>query len=157
MTKILMVCLGNICRSPLAEGILRHQLNEAGMTGIEIDSAGTSGWHTGEHPDRRSILNARSHGVDISKLVSRQFRHEDFDRFDRIYVMDASNYRDVISMARTELHRQKVEFLLNVKWPGKNMAVPDPYYGGEDGFENVFRLLEEACKAIVDELRNSQY
>lgn len=155
MTKILMVCLGNICRSPLAEGVLRHKLNEAGIEDVTVDSAGTSGWHAGEHPDRRSMLNAKTHGVDISKLVSRQFTIRDFDAFDRIYVMDSSNFRDVTAMARTDAHREKVELLLNVKWPGKNMAVPDPYYSGEDGFETVFRLVEEACAVIVDELNKN--
>ncbi len=151
--KILMVCLGNICRSPLAEGVLRHKLEEAGIAGVHVDSAGTSDWHAGEHPDRRSMENAAAHGVDISKLVSRQFVTDDFDRFDRIYVMDSSNYRDVMALARHAEDEKKVALLLNMKWPGKNMAVPDPYFGGEDGFEKVFCLVEEACLAIVGDIR----
>lgn len=152
-----MVCLGNICRSPLAEGILRYKLEEAGLSQILVDSAGTSGWHSGEHPDSRSVRNAKSHGVNISKLVSRKFTVNDFEDFDRIYVMDASNYRDVMTMAATDEQKAKIEFLLNEKWPGKNMAVPDPYYSGEDGFEKVFRLVEEACDSIVDKLKNENH
>lgn len=144
-----MVCLGNICRSPLAEGVMRHKLQQAGLGHIRVDSAGTSGWHSGENPDARSVENARLHGVDISKLISRKFHRGDFDAFDMIYVMDASNYRDVTSLARNDAERAKVDFLLNASWPGKNMAVPDPYYGGSDGFEKVFQLVETACDAIV--------
>lgn len=152
--KVLMVCLGNICRSPLAEGVLRHKLKEAGVTDVIVDSAGTSGYHAGEHPDTRSARNAKSHGVDISKLVSRQFIMDDFEEFDRIYVMDSSNYQNVIALAQTKEHELKVDHLLNAKWPGKNIAVPDPYFGGDDGFENVFRLVEQACEAIVEEIKN---
>jgi protein-tyrosine phosphatase len=152
MTKILMVCLGNICRSPLAEGVLRHHLTKRSLQHIEVDSAGTSSWHAGENPDSRSVQNAKQHGVDISKLVSRQFTAADFERFDRIYVMDASNYRDVIQLAKSDAHREKVSFVLDTIFPGENRAVPDPYYGGEEGFENVFRLLEKAALAICDQL-----
>jgi protein-tyrosine phosphatase len=155
-TRILMVCLGNICRSPLAEGILRHKLQEAGITDVEVDSAGTSGWHSGENPDKRSVQNARAHGIDISKLVSRQFTHTDFDTFDLIFVMDSSNHRDVIALARTDADKRKVELLLNKKWPGKNKAVPDPYFGGENGFEEVFHLVSDACDAVVEELKSSR-
>ncbi|HEU4718839.1 MAG TPA: low molecular weight protein-tyrosine-phosphatase [Bacteroidia bacterium] len=153
MTRILMVCLGNICRSPLAEGILRKRIDEAGLTNVEVDSAGTSGWHEGEHPDHRSVHNARRHDVDISTLVSRKFSVADFERFDRIYVMDSSNYRDVTALAKNEIHLAKVDFLLNCKWPGKNMAVPDPYYSGAEGFETVFHLVNEACLALVGSLQ----
>jgi protein-tyrosine phosphatase len=156
MKTILMVCLGNICRSPLAEGILRHKLEEAGLKNIRVDSAGTSSYHIGEHPDKRSIQNAKSHGIDISKLCARQFTVDDFDKFDRIFVMDSSNYRNVISLARNKSDEEKVELLLNKKWPGKNSAVPDPYYEGPDGFEIVFNLVEEACNEIVKELRDEK-
>ncbi|HLG02888.1 MAG TPA: low molecular weight protein-tyrosine-phosphatase [Bacteroidia bacterium] len=152
--KILMVCLGNICRSPLAEGILRHKLLEAGIKNVLVDSAGTSGWHAGQNPDQRSMENARSHGIDISKLVARPFTKKDFEEFDYIFVMDSSNYREVISLAKTDRHRHKVEFLLNKKWPGKNRAVPDPYFGGEAGFEQVFQLVSQACEAIVQDLKS---
>ncbi|HET6990824.1 MAG TPA: low molecular weight protein-tyrosine-phosphatase, partial [Bacteroidia bacterium] len=115
-------------------------------------SAGTASYHVGAHPDQRSIKNARSHGFDISGLRARKFTIGDFDRFDHIYVMDSSNYRDVISLARNKSDEEKVELLLNKKWPGKNMAVPDPYYEGPDGFETVFRLVEQACAEIVKEV-----
>lgn len=151
--KILMVCLGNICRSPLAEGILRKKLDEAGITYVEVDSAGTSGYHSGENPDRRSVSNARKNGVDISKLISRKFTVVDFDRFDRIYVMDHSNYSYVIALAQHDTHREKVDLLLNVSHPGKNKPVPDPWYGGDEGFQLVFNLVDEACEKLVVELK----
>ena len=148
-----MVCLGNICRSPLAEGVLRHKLFQAGIKNVTVDSAGTSGWHAGEHPDARSIKNAKSHEIDISKLVARQFNASDFNRFDFIYVMDSSNFRDVISLAGNKSDKEKVDLLLNAKWPEKNLSVPDPYSGGEEGFEKVFRLVDEACDAIVEKIK----
>lgn len=151
--RILMVCLGNICRSPLAEGILRKKLSDADVPGIEVDSAGTSGHHAGENPDPRSVRNARKNGVDISGIVSRKFRVEDFDRFDRIFVMDHSNYKDVMAMARTPIHRDKVQLLLNCAHPGKNKAVPDPWYGGDEGFQEVFELVECACDALVEAIK----
>lgn len=151
--KILMVCLGNICRSPLAEGILRKKLNENRITWVKVDSAGTSGYHSGENPDRRSITNARKNGVDISSLISRKFSTADFDRFDRIYVMDHSNYSDVLALAQSEDHRNKVELFLNVSAPGKNRAVPDPWSGGEEGFQMVFDLVNANCDALVIELQ----
>ena len=144
----LMVCLGNICRSPLAEGILRNKLERLNLD-ITIDSAGTSNYHIGQHPDNRTILNAKQHGIDISKLKGRQFQVEDFDKFDTIFVMDSSNYSDVISLARDENDKGKVEMILNRVYPNSNMAVPDPYFGGEQGFETVFILLEKACEAIA--------
>lgn len=149
MTRILMVCLGNICRSPLAEGIMRQKLFEHGIKGVEVDSAGMSDYHVGDHPDQRSARNAKQHGVDISKLVARQFTVADFDAFDRIYVMDASNYGNVTALARHAADETKVDFVLNAIWPGENRAVPDPYYGGEQGFENVFQLLDKACTIIA--------
>ncbi len=150
-----MVCLGNICRSPLAEGILRDKAEKLGLD-IYIDSAGTSNYHIGEHPDSRTIANARKHGVDVSHLKGRQFTVADFDAFDRIFVMDASNYSDVIALARNEADKNKVEMILNRLHPGSNMPVPDPYFGGEQGFENVFILLEQACDVIAKSLLVSQ-
>lgn len=152
--KILMVCLGNICRSPLAEGILRFHLQKAGIDHVKVDSAGTSGWHNGEHPDTRSIKNAKQNGVDISRLVSRKFIPEDFEVFDRIFVMDQSNLRDVLALAASEAHSSKVEMLLNCSQPGSNRAVPDPYYGGENGFQEVFDLVNEACIAVVKQIQS---
>ncbi|HSH66453.1 MAG TPA: low molecular weight protein-tyrosine-phosphatase [Bacteroidia bacterium] len=154
MTKILMVCLGNICRSPLAEGILRHKAEKANLN-IFIDSAGTSNYHIGEHPDKRTVLNAKQHQIDVSRLCARQFTTPDFDKFDHIYVMDSSNYADVIALARHTRDKRKVELILNLVYPNSNMSVPDPYFGGEQGFENVFILLDKACDVIVESLKNS--
>ncbi|MDN3550960.1 low molecular weight protein-tyrosine-phosphatase [Mucilaginibacter aquaedulcis] len=142
--KILMVCLGNICRSPLAEGVMQHLASEAGLD-WQVDSAGTGGWHVGEGPDRRSTRTARNHGIDISKQVCRQFRTNDFDRFDHIFVMDKNNLTDVISLARNDQDIQKVKLLLGDK------VVPDPYYD-DNQFEPVFELIEGGCKDIIREL-----
>lgn len=152
MTKILMVCLGNICRSPLAEGVLRYKAEKANLN-LTIDSAGTSNYHIGEHPDKRTILNARQHEIDVSKICARQFNVSDFDEFDYIFVMDSSNYADVLSLARSEKDRRKVELILNRVYPNSNMSVPDPYFGGEQGFENVFILLDKACEVIIESLK----
>ena|SRR6218665_565765 len=153
MTKILMVCLGNICRSPLAEGILRNKAEKLNLN-IEIDSAGTSNYHTGQNPDKRTIQNALQHKIDVSKLKARQFSVHDYDRFDHIFVMDSSNYSDVAALARNEKDLQKVELILNRVYPNSNMSVPDPYFGGEQGFENVFILLDKACDVIAGSINN---
>ncbi|MFK7001079.1 low molecular weight protein-tyrosine-phosphatase [Flavobacterium oreochromis] len=146
--KILMVCLGNICRSPLAEGILKSKLPKTYL----IDSAGTGGWHTGEQPDKRSIQTARSRGIDISQQRARKFQKSDFDIFDQIFVMDNQNYKDVINQAITENQKKKVQLILEEVFPGKNLDVPDPYYGGQDGFEHVFDMLDQACQNIANKL-----
>ena len=152
--RVLMVCLGNICRSPLAEGILRHKINEQidlgnqSFKNWEVDSAGTSGFHAGEAPDKRSIKVAKANGIDISQQRSRQFRGWDFENFDLIYVMDSSNYQNVLALANTEEEKAKVKLIMNELEPEKNIAVPDPYYG-EYGFENVFEMLDKACNVIV--------
>lgn len=148
MTKILMVCLGNICRSPLAEGILKSKLSNA----FTVDSAGTANYHTGSQPDRRSIAVARKYGLEISHLRGRQFTVNDFDNFDFIYVMDQSNYQNVTRLARNNKDINKVEMILNLVYPNKNYDVPDPYYGGDQGFENVYQMLDEACNIIVNNL-----
>lgn len=139
--KLLMVCLGNICRSPLAEGIMQHEVAKAGLD-WEVDSAGTGDWHVGQGPDRRSVKTARDQGIDISKQVCRLFRVSDFDEFDHILVMDKSNYRNVTALARTETDRKKVELLLG------DREVPDPYY--DDAlFLPVFKLIEQGCKVFI--------
>jgi protein-tyrosine phosphatase len=142
--KILMVCLGNICRSPLAEGIMQHLSNEQHL-GWTVDSAGTGGWHVGEQPDRRSIRVARENGIDISRQVCRKFRESDFDDFDYIYVMDNNNLNDVLGMALDEQSASKVKLLLVDK------EVPDPYYDNSQ-FNPVFELIEGGCKNIIREL-----
>ncbi|WP_072359227.1 low molecular weight protein-tyrosine-phosphatase [Chitinophaga sancti] len=140
--KILMVCLGNICRSPLAEGILRHLADEKGLNWA-IDSAGTGNWHVGDPPDKRSVMVARQHGIDISGLRGRQFQVADFDEFDRIFVMDLDNYRDVLRKARRDADREKVQLLLDNQQP-----VPDPWY--DDAlFEPVYNMIYKACQRIV--------
>jgi protein-tyrosine phosphatase len=149
--KILMVCLGNICRSPVAEGVLKHLSTKKNLA-LDIDSAGTAGYHIGEQPDKRSIKNAKKNGVDISKLKARKFSKADFDEFDRIFVMDESNYKNVISISSEKHHHRKVDFLLNQLTPGKNLPVPDPYYGNEKEFEDVFQLIYKACDKLTDEL-----
>ncbi len=144
-----MVCLGNICRSPLAEGILRSKLSEDFI----VDSAGTGGWHAGQLPDKRSIAIAKSKGLDITNQKARQFKISDFDSFDHIFVMDNSNYKDVLSLAPNEEAKSKVKLILNELFPNENVDVPDPYYGGEDGFENVYEMLDQACEEIARKIK----
>jgi protein-tyrosine phosphatase len=149
--KILMVCLGNICRSPMAEGILRKKIETRKMN-VLVDSAGTGNWHVGEHPDKRAIQVAKKFDVDISGLIGRQFSVNDFEEFDKIFVMDRDNHRDVLSLAYNEAHKSKVDLILNADQPDSNRSVPDPYYGGEEGFINVFKMIDKACDTIVKEL-----
>lgn len=152
--KILMVCLGNICRSPLAHGLLREKVKN--MDGVEVDSAGTAGYHIDEAPDVRMIKTARKHGLNISDLRGRQFSVADFDNFDKIYVMDSSNRNNVLSLARNQDDIKKVEMILNLSNPGKDLPVPDPYYGGDEGFENVYKLLDEATDRILENLQDER-
>lgn len=144
-----MICLGNICRSPLAEGILRSKLSEDFI----VDSAGTGGWHAGQLPDKRSIAIAKSKGLDITNQKARQFKVSDFTTFDYIFVMDNSNYKDVLALAPNEKVKSKVKLILNELFPNENVDVPDPYYGGEDGFENVYEMLDQACEEIARKLK----
>ncbi|WP_375324721.1 low molecular weight protein-tyrosine-phosphatase [Flagellimonas sp. GZD32] len=144
-TKVLMVCLGNICRSPLAEGILKSKVDS---TTVFVDSAGTAGYHVGNPPDSRSIDVARKYGLDISFQKCRKFTSKDFQEFDHIYVMDRSNLSNVSSLASSESELQKVKLLLSEVNLGIT-EVPDPYYGGVDGFEKVYQMIDEACEAIA--------
>ncbi|HLV23831.1 MAG TPA: low molecular weight protein-tyrosine-phosphatase [Moheibacter sp.] len=146
--KILMVCLGNICRSPLAEGILRAKLNN----GYFIDSAGIGDWHVGQPPDKRSVSIARKYGIDISSQTARQFRSKDFDDFDLILVMDESNYDEIISLANSEEQKAKVRLILEHS-DLENKNVPDPYFGGEDEFESVYQLLDEATNVLIEKIK----
>ena len=141
-----MVCLGNICRSPLAEGILKLKVDSQKYF---IDSAGTGSYHIGSLPDSRSIAVARKNNLDITYQRCRQFGVSDFDEFDIIYVMDNSNKRDVLALARDDTDKAKVQMILNELFPNENVDVPDPYLGGDQGFEKVYELLEEACSAIA--------
>lgn len=147
-----MVCLGNICRSPLAEGILRSKISGETAT---VDSAGTAAYHIGETPDPRSVSIARKHGIDISNQRGRKLQISDFDYFDRVYVMDNSNYSNVMNMARNAEDEEKVDLILNLTYPGENTDVPDPYYGGPQGFENVFNMLDRACDVLAKELKSN--
>jgi len=136
-----MVCLGNICRSPLAEGIMQQLVKKEGLD-WEIDSAGTGDWHVGRPPDRRSVRAAANEGVDISKQVCRLFKTSDFDEFDLILVMDRSNLADILAKARNDEDRKKVKMLLG------DRIVPDPYYDDAQ-FAPVFKLIEAGCKEII--------
>ncbi|MFD2603182.1 low molecular weight protein-tyrosine-phosphatase [Flavobacterium suzhouense] len=147
--KILMVCLGNICRSPLAEGILQSKLPAGDFI---VDSAGTGNWHAGEGPDRRSVATAKNRGLDISCQKARQIKVSDFDTFDHIYVMDTSNLSDVQKLAPNASAKAKVKLMMNEVHPGKNVNVPDPYYGGPEGFDNVYDMLDEACEIVARKL-----
>ena len=141
--KILMVCLGNICRSPLAHGILEHMARERGLN-WEIDSAGTGDWHIGEAPDRRSIAIAKKYGVDISAQCCRQFSIKDFDYYDRIYVMDKNNLSDVLALSRNDDDLEKIELFLGAG------IVPDPYYDDAQ-FDPVYKMIEKRCKELIEE------
>lgn len=147
--KILMVCLGNICRSPLAEGILASKLPKESFT---VDSAGTGSWHIGHAPDERSIAVAKKNKINISHQKGRQFTASDFDAFDYIYVMDNSNYKNVLALSSNETHSQKVQLILNELFPNENVDVPDPYFGLTNGFEIVYNMLDEVCDVIAKKL-----
>ena len=152
--KILMVCLGNICRSPLADGLLRHKVQRDGISAT-VDSAGTANYHTGGPPDERMTETAMNNGIDLSSLRARQFGVSDFDSFDLIYVMDHSNYHNVTRLARGEEDVQKVKLILDELVHSNTIQeVPDPYYGGQAGFDHVFDLLDRATDVIIEKLKN---
>ena len=146
--NILMVCLGNICRSPLAEGLLAHKLSSNTFT---VDSAGTAAYHTGNPPDPRSIAVAAKYGTPIDHQKARPFQKEDFQRFDRIYVMDRSNYNNLKTLEPTDAEWGKVALL-----PGEE-EVPDPYYGGTDGFEMIYQMIDSATDRIANELLENDH
>ncbi len=151
MTKILMVCLGNICRSPLAEGILKSKLD----SNFIVESAGTAAYHVGNKPDPRSIAVARQNGLNITNQRARKFNEQDFEDFDIIYAMDNSNYQNIIALAENSQQKEKVKLILNESFPDKNLDVPDPYYGGDKGFENVYNMLDNACEIIAKRINTS--
>ncbi len=152
--RVLMVCLGNICRSPMAEGVLRHLASNRGID-LEIDSCGTAGYHIGSPPDRRAVSNMFDHGIDISDLRARQFTKADFSNFDFIVAMDTNNFDDIVALSNSDAQASKVKLMLNYSSPYENQAVPDPYYGGDEGFEEVYDLLLESCNAFLDQLETS--
>ena len=140
-----MVCLGNICRSPLAEGILREKTKHLDLT---IDSAGTAGYHIGKSPDPRAVAIAKKHDINISKLKARQFSRIDFENFDTIYVMDINNFSHLISLSSNAQERNKIRLILNEIDPKNHDSVPDPYYD-DNGFKKVYNMLNEACEKIA--------
>ena len=144
-----MVCLGNICRSPLADGVLRHKVNKLNLN-IIVDSAGTANYHIGASPDKRMIATAKMKGVDIGFLKARQFEYKDFDEFDSIFVMDQNNYKNVIQLAKTDQDKCKVKLLLDVTSKVHRKEVPDPYYGTQTDFEEVYELVDQATDAIIE-------
>jgi protein-tyrosine phosphatase len=146
--KILMVCLGNICRSPLAEGILQHKVNEAGL-GWVIDSAGTGGYHIGEQPHKLSQKTALHNGIDICNQQCRQFTKEDIKVFGHIFVMDLDNLNEVKRISKENWDEKKVSLILDQLYPGGNREGPDPWYGTEKDYHIVFEMLEKACGEIV--------
>ena len=134
----------------MAEGIFRQRAQEMGLD-LSFDSAGTGGWHIGEQPDSRMMATGKNRGVDISDLRARQFELGDFDRFDRIFAMDQSNLQNVLKLARDDYDRKKVSLLLDALYPGQDQSVPDPYFGGQRGFEDVFDMIDEAAQKILSE------
>ncbi|MCX6285570.1 MAG: low molecular weight phosphotyrosine protein phosphatase [Bacteroidetes bacterium] len=147
--KILFVCTGNICRSPMAEGILRNKFGNAGIK-VETDSCGFESFHVGDNPDKRAQAVCGKYGIDISRHVARLFRKQDFDDFDRIYVMDSSHYYSVSRMARSAGDMTKVDYLLNIIYPGKNLPVDDPWYHDLQAFERTYKQLDAACDSLIE-------
>lgn len=152
MYKILMVCLGNICRSPLAQGVLQHKLDSFNLKNIYVDSAGTGSWHAGNPPDIRSIEIAEKYGIDISQQRARQFSSNDFNTFNKIIVMDTKNYKDLLNLSSSQIDSDKIKLLLSYTYKNERASVPDPYYGGDDGFENIYKLINSACNEIIKEI-----
>lgn len=156
--KILMVCLGNICRSPLAEGILQDKAFKAGLT-WSIESAGTNSYHTGEAPHPLSQKVAKWNGIDISHQRAKKFIADDFEVYDKIYALADDVMDEMKRIAKTKFDYSKVDLLMNELYPGKDMDVPDPYYGAEPGYHKVYKMIDEACNSIIAKysIKNNQY
>ena len=144
-----MVCLGNICRSPLAEGILKNKVKHLDIT---IDSAGTAGYHIGKPPDIRSVEIARKHNINLAEQRARQFNRQDFDNFDVIYAMDLNNYSHLIALSENQKEREKIKLILDEVYPNLKKSVPDPYYDEEEGFQKIYAILEKACNKIASKI-----
>lgn len=153
--RVLMVCMGNICRSPTAEAVLRHCLDEAGLSDIEVDSAGTYGGHAGRAPDDRATAHAARRGYDLALQRARQVTARDFERFDWLLAMDRQNEADLLKLAPTD-QSHKVKRLMSFAPAGAPATVPDPYYGGAAGFEKVLDLIELACRGFIQHLHSQQ-
>jgi len=149
--RILMVCLGNICRSPMAEGIMRSKIEKYQLD-ANTDSCGTANYHVGDSPDSRGQQALLKHNIDISNHRGRQFSVRDFDRFDMVFTMDENNYQDILFLARNKSDQQKVQLIMNMVYPGENTPVPDPYYGSMKDFEDSYGLLDLACEKIAAKL-----
>ena len=147
--KILMVCLGNICRSPIAEGILTEKCKHLP---VFVDSAGTSGHHTGEVPDQRAQHIASVNNINIGNQKARKLTTKDIETFDLIYVMDQSNYTNIMKFVKNSKDKMKIDLILNTSYPGKNLNIPDPYFSSDEGFENVYNLLSDSCEKIKIQL-----
>lgn len=145
--------MGNICRSPMAEGIITAKLKQSGINAY-VDSAGTGGWHAGEAPDRRAQKELRRNGLEISNLRARKFVVEDFNKFDFIFAMDEDNYENILSLARNESDKSKVSMFMDQTYPGQKISVPDPYYGGDEGFARVYKMLDKASDDFINKLKN---
>jgi protein-tyrosine phosphatase len=154
LTRILFVCMGNICRSPTAEGVMRRLLDDSGLTDrVEVESAGTGGWHAGEPPDERATLAARKRGITLSG-AARQVTAADFRRYDLLIAMDRGNLRELLAVAPDEEAAEKVRLLREFDPASTgDLDVPDPYYGGDRGFETVLDMVEAACRGLLDDLR----
>jgi len=151
MKSVLFVCLGNICRSPMAHGIFRDKVTELGLD-FEVESAGTSSFHNGELPDERAIATLQAKGIDIMDLRSRLFIESDFEDYDYIFTMDSSNQSNVMEMAKNRNHSNHPKMIMNEVYPNENISVPDPYYGGSTGFEDVFKMLDKALDEFIKKL-----
>lgn len=149
--KILTVCLGNICRSPMAEGILRKKIKDRQLD-YTVDSAGTAAYHVDSPPDKRAQETLSKKGINISSLRGRQFETDDFNAFDLILTMDEENYQNILSLATTGEEKGKIKMLMNYLYPGKNISVPDPYFGGPQGFEKVYEMIDQATDRLLDSL-----
>lgn len=153
--KMLMVCLGNICRSPLAEGIMKKKAEDAGLEWF-VDSAGTNGFHIGEAPHPLSQKVALQHGIDISGQRARQFLKEDIQRFDHIYLMAKEVMYELEDICGDLLPSEKISYLMDARYPGEEKDIPDPWYGPEPGYHEVFTMIEEACDAIIKQQLDKQ-
>ena len=155
MTRVLFVCLGNICRSPTAHAMFEHLVQEAGLSSrIEVDSAGTGDWHIGHPPDKRATATAKARGIDMTHLRARQFCREDFLEFDYVLAMDNSNLSDMRALEPAE-HQAHVGLFLDFASRFSEREVPDPYYGGDDGFEHVFDLVEDASRGLLKKIQEA--